>query len=636
MPYGYHGRILHVDLTHHLLQVETPPEEFYRTYMGGSALGMYYLLRDMPVGADALGPDNVLVFALSVLTGTPVHGASRATVTAKSPLTGTAGDSQGGGFWPAEMKFAGFDAVVVKGKSETPVYLWLHQGKAELRDARHLWGMDTADTWHTIRQELGDDKIEVTCIGPAGENLSCVAAIINMANRAHGRNGLGAVMGSKGLKAIAVRGKMRPQVIDRKGMLDLSHWGRDHIESDFERSFGKYGTAGVVSPQHHAGGLPTRNWNSGSFEHHAAIDGRLLYKTYLEERDTCYSCATKCKRVVKVDESEYGSVKPVFGGPEYESLATLGSYVGVGEMEAVLKANELCNRYGLDSISAGATVAWAMESYENGLLPAQYTEGLDLRFGNGHALLYALEAIALRRGPLGELLSDGSEQAARRLANGSDQFLITVKGQEAPAHMPQVKRSLALLYAVNPFGADHMSAGHDPDYTPDSYKAERLEPLGLTQPLDVLVLNREKVEWMYRTQLFYSLMDTLNLCMFDWGPGWQLYGTTQVLDYVEAVTGWDVTIDELMAVGERRLNMMRQFNAREGIDRAADRLPKRLYKMLEDGVSAGLQVGVAEVETAKDVYYAMAGWDIATGTPLPATLERLGLGWTVVPTPAPV
>ena len=337
--------------------------------------------------------------------------------------------------------------------------------------------------------------------------------------------------------------------------------------------------------------------------------------------------------MVKVEDSEYGSVQPVFGGPEYESLATLGSYVGVGEMEAVLKANELCNRYGLDSISAGATVAWAMETYENGLLPAKYTEGVDLRFGNGHALLYALEAIALRRGPLGELLADGSEQAARRLANGSDQFLITVKGQEAPAHMPQVKRSLALLYAVNPFGADHMSAGHDPDYTPDSYKAERLEPLGLTHPQDVLVLNQEKVEWMYRTQLFYSLMDSLNLCMFDWGPGWQLYGTTQVLDYVEAVTGWAVTIDELMAVGERRLNMMRQFNAREGIDRAADKLPKRLLKMLEDGVSAGLQVDPAELEAAKDAYYAMAGWDVATGTPLPATLERLGLGWTMAPTP---
>ena len=292
MPFGYHGRILHVDLTTRQLEVATPPDSLYRQHLRGSALGMYYRLKHTPPDADPLGPENTLVFSVSPLTGTPVHGQSRACVTAKSPLTGGAGDSQAGVFWPAELKFAGYDAVVFTGRSPLPVYLWLHDGKAELRDAAHLWGKDTAETWTLIKQELGDDKLEVACIGPAGENLSRVAAIMNMANRAQGRNGLGAVRGSKGLKAIACHGKMRPEVFDRQRVLDITHWGRDKIASDFDKGFGKYGTAGIVSSQHHAGGLPTRNWTSGVFDQPAEIDGPKLYDTDLEQRDTRHSCAT--------------------------------------------------------------------------------------------------------------------------------------------------------------------------------------------------------------------------------------------------------------------------------------------------------------------------------------------------------
>nr|MBA3532344.1 aldehyde ferredoxin oxidoreductase [Ardenticatenales bacterium] len=481
MPYGYHGKVLHVNLTSGTLEIETPPDAFYRTYMGGSALAMWYLLNEMPPGAEPLGPDNVLVFALSVLTGTPVHGQSRATAAAKSPLTGAVGDSQAGGFWPAEMKFAGFDAVVVKGASEHPVYLWLHEGKAELRDASHLWGTDSAECWDAIRAELDDLKIEVSCIGQAGEKLSRMAAIMNMANRAHGRTGMGAVMGSKKLKAIAVRGKMRPEMADRDTVTALSRWGRDKIKEKFDEDFGKYGTSGIVSSQNFNGGLPTHNYASGVFTDYRSISGKLMYETIQTERDTCYACATKCKRVVAVEASEYGSVDPRFGGPEYETIATFGSYCDVGSIVAVAKANEMCNRYGLDTISAGATISWAMEAYENGLLPQADEAGIALRFGDGQAMLQALEAMALRRGPLGDLLAEGSEQAARLLNNGSDAFLLTVKGQEAPAHMPQVKRSLGLIYAVNPFGADHESSAHDTAYTPGWGKKQqyRLGQLGL-------------------------------------------------------------------------------------------------------------------------------------------------------------
>lgn len=627
MPYGYHGKILHADLTAGTLEIESPPESFYRTYMGGSALATYYLLRDMPPGTDPLGPDNVLVFALSVLTGTPVHGQSRASVAAKSPLTGAVGDSQAGGFWPAEMKFAGFDAIVVRGQSAAPVYLWLHEGQAELRDATALWGSDTLQCWEAIKEEVGDAKVEVACIGPAGENLVRMAAIINMANRAHGRTGMGAVMGSKKLKAIAVRGSQRPEMAARDAVLALARDGRDQVKKSFDEGFGKYGTSGIVGSQNFNGGLPTHNYNSGVFTGYKAISGKRMYETILTERDTCYACATKCKRVVEVTESEYGTVSPAFGGPEYETIATFGSYCDVDSQEAVAKANELCNRWGLDTISAGATIAWAMEASEAGLLPQAAADGVTLRFGDGHAMLAVLEAMTFRRGALGDLLAEGSARAAATLANGSDAFLITVKGQEAPAHMPQVKRSLGLIYAVNPFGADHQSSSHDTGYTPGwgNKQRSRLGLLGLSTPQEATVLNAEKVEFALKTQYFFSLMDTLGLCQFDWGPTWELYGPERLAEYVNGVTGWETTLEELMEVGERRLVMLRVFNAREGIGREADRLPKRLHQRLTEGASDGLEVTEAEIESAKDSYYTLAGWDVATGAPLPATLTRLGL-----------
>ncbi len=627
MPYGYHGRILHVNLTDGTIEVEQPDESFYRTYMGGSALGLWYLLREVPPGTDPLGPQNLLVFSLSVVTGAPVHGQSRATANARSPLTGGAGDSQAGGFWPAECKFAGFDAIVIRGQAPKPVYLWLHDGQAELRDATHLWGRDTGETMKAIRHELGDRRIEVTAIGPAGEHLVRFAAIMNMANRAHGRTGMGAVMGAKKLKAIAVRGRQRPTLYDRDRVLELARWGRDHVDKTIG-ALAKYGTSVVLKAQNYVGGLPTRNYATGVFEHAKAISGQTMYHTILVGRDTCYACATKCKRVVEVTDGPY-RVDRTYGGPEYETLATFGAYCCVGDLEAIAKANELCNRYGLDTISAGATIAWAMEAFEAGALTLADTDGLELRFGNADAMLAALEALAHRRGTLGNLLAEGSERAARAVGRGSEEFLITVKGQEAPAHMPQIKRSLGLIYAVNPFGADHQSSEHDTSYQPGSSKREleRLAMLGLTSPQDLDTLNREKVEFALKTQYFYSALDTLGLCQFDWGPAWQLYGPEHLADFVHAVTGWDVTLDELMTVGARRLNMLRAFNAREGIGRDADKLTKRLHKQLTEGPSEGLQITPEELERAKDIYYELAGWDVGTGYPTPETLARLGLAW---------
>lgn len=621
MPYGYNGKILHIDLTSGSLSVEEPPEAFYRKYMGGQGLGLYYILKEMPAGADPLGPENVLAITLSVVTGAPVSGQSRVMANAKSPLTGAIGDAQAGGFWPAEAKAAGFDAFIIKGQAEKPVYLWVHDGQAELRDAAHLWGRVTGEAQAAIRQELGDPKIEVMQIGPAGEQLVRYAAIINMANRANGRTGLGAVMGSKNLKAIAVRGKKRPALADPKALAEIARWGvKNFPESNIYR-LGQHGTANVTASQNQSGTLPTRNWASGAFEGYQALDGPTMSETILKGRDTCYACVVRCKRVVEITEGPY-RVDPLYGGPEYETLATFGSYCGVSDLAAVARANQLCNMYGLDTITAGAIIAWLMDCFEQGVLTAEDTNGLELRFGDAEAMVRMTEMIAKREG-LGDLLAEGMTQAAARFGPEAEALTVAVKGSPLPAHAPQVKRSLALIYAVNPYGADHKSSEQDPSYK--GY-ADRMAELGLLDPQPSMVLNLEKVRFAVYTQQLYNLLNTIGVCHFMWGPSWQLYDLGQLVDMVRAVTGWNVSLWELMKVGERSLNMMRAFNAREGFTCAEDKLPPKLFRPFTGGSSDGLAVTKEEMAAALPIYYAMCGWD-TEGRPTRARLEELGLAW---------
>jgi aldehyde:ferredoxin oxidoreductase len=629
---GFTGKILHVNLTMGQISIEQPPEEFYRTYWGGSAMGTYYLLKNTPPGADALGPENTLSFMLSAATGVAISGQSRCTATAKSPISGLIGDSQAGGFWPAELKFAGFDGIVFTGRSPSPVYLWVHHGEAELRDASHLWGKITGEVQALIQEELGDRKIEVAQIGPAGERLVCLAAIMNMSNRAHGRTGMGAVMGSKNLKAIAVRGHRKVEVADQKTIARLAR-ALTKAVPDFPdmKSLQDYGTANVMMYQDTTGGLPTRNYTSGTFELAEALSGETMTDTILLHSDTCYACTVRCKRVVET-EYETGKVDPFYGGPEYETLSTLGSYCGIGDMHAVSLANQICNQTGLDTISTGATIAFAMDCFEHGILTPEETGGIELRFGNVDAMLEILEQIVGREG-LGDLLSNGSAYAAGQIGRGAEDLVVAVKGTELPAHMPQVKRSLALVYAVNPFGADHQSSEHDPGYAPGAthVSLERMADIGLTSPQEDRVMNREKAKLALYTQWNYSFMDTADLCQFVWGPSWQLGGTAEMAELMTAVTGWEITIADVQRIGERRLNLMRAFNAREGAGRDRDTLPRRLFdEPLKGGVSAGLFIPRAELEAALDDYYDLAGWDVATGMPARAKLEELGLDWVAL------
>jgi aldehyde:ferredoxin oxidoreductase len=388
---------------------------------------------------------------------------------------------------------------------------------------------------------------------------------------------------------------------------------------------GVNGTADVLAFQNETGTLPTRNWASGSFEGYEALSGDTMSDTILKERDTCYACVVRCKRVVETEWQGH-KVEPLYGGPEYETLATLGSYCGVDDLAAVAYANQLCNMYGMDTISCGASVAFAMDCYERGLLTLAETGGLELTFGNAEAMVRLTEQIARREG-LGDLLAEGSVRAAQRIGRGAEELVVAVKGSDLPAHMPEVKRSLGLIYAVNPFGADHQSSEHDPAYEGDyETYAERMASLGLLDPQPAFSLTPEKIKFALYTEQFYSLLDSVNVCQFVYGPSWHLYSPNQLVEMVRAVTGWDLSLWEMMKVGERRLNMMRAFNTRHGLDRDDDVLPPKLAQPRVGGASDGVAIDFAELEQAKDSYYSMCGWS-REGVPTRARLEELSLGW---------
>lgn len=622
------AKILDVDLDSGAINKRTIPGEIYRLYPGGSALGLYLILQEMKAGVDPLSPDNMLVMAVSPLNGLPISGLNRLAITTKSPLTGAIGDSQAGGYFPVELKANGWDAVVFRGRARHPVYLYIRGEKAELRDARGIWGRVTGEAEQAIRDDLKASDLYIAQIGPAGENMVKYAAIINMCNRANGRNGTGAVMGSKNLKAVVVKKGSKPKPFDREKFKELAGDAKNRIAGNSAvKSLAEHGTDSILESLNVEGFLITKNWQSGWFPEGAEqISGTTMTETILKKRETCYACAVRCKRVVEVP----GEVDPLYGGPEYETCAALGSYCGIGNLEAIARANQFCNMYGLDTISCGATISFAMECFEKGLIGKEDTDGLELRFGNEEVLVPLIKKIATRQG-FGDLLAEGSAEAARRIGNGAEAYSIAVKGQELPAHMPQQKPSLGLIYAVNSFGADHQSSAHDPILTahPKSRIRKYLHQIGIWKGYrpDQLVIDAEKVRFAFNSQCFYSLADTLCLCQFVWGPTWQMYGPSELVDLCRYGLDWETSLYELMLVGERRINMMRYFNAREGFSRKDDQLPRRLFEPLPDGPSKGIAMNKEEVAAALDLYYKFAGWDPATGNPTEAALKRLSLDW---------
>jgi aldehyde:ferredoxin oxidoreductase len=583
----------------------------------------------MGPGVDPLGPDNVLVFTTSVINGLSLSGTNRYTAAAKSPLTGGYCESEAGGWWGPELRAAGWDGLVIRGRSETPVYLWIRDDRVEFRDAARYWGQLSGEVQDGIEQELGDRRIRVLQTGIAGERGVRFAALVNQLKHFHGRGGLGAVMGAKRLKAIAVRGTRPPVPVDKEGAKRALVWFREHYDRAKDR-FHQLGSSSAVLMLEAAGILPTRNFRDGSFEGARAISGQTMRDTILVDRGTCYACAVACKREVAVEEL---GVTPKYGGPEYETLAASGSLCGVSDLKALALVNQLYAQYVLDSISTGAVIAFAMECYEHGILTPEMTGGLELRWGNAEAVIQLVHLIGRREG-IGRLLGEGVRRAAAVLGRGAERFALHVKGQELPMHEPRGKKGLSLAYALSPTGADHMEAPHDPLYAGFHPQGHPLGVLGLIEPLDPLVLDARKVRAFFETQKVWSAYNSVGMCDFV-GTPLNALELEPLVDYINAVTGWNMSLYELLKVGERNNTLARLFNCREGFTPDDDVLPERLHQGLGNGPLAGQRIDPQEFLAARRLYYEMAGWDPETGRPTVAKLAELGLDDVALAVAAP-
>ena len=624
MIYGTTAKILRVDLTNDLIEVEELSEDFYRLYPGGKAIAGYILLNEMPPHTDPFAPENVLVIANGLLTGAPVSTATRYVVSARSPLTMGYGESEAGGFWGPELKMAGYEAIVIKGRSPEPVYLWIQEGEAEIRPAGHLWGRLTAEVQEAIRAELSDDKIRVLQIGPAGENLVRFAGITNDLRHFNGRNGMGAIMGSKNLRAVAVRGRRRYQTLahDPDTLMKLGRkLAKGVRESPQSWDLQERGTPGIVEPLNISGILPTRNFRQGSFENVDEIKWEAYEKELLTARRSCYACAVRCKREVAVDGQT-----SVYGGPEYETIASFGPNCGVSDLQVIAKANEICNAYMLDSISTGATIAFAMECFEHGLIGLDDTDGLDLRFGNAKAMLTMIDWIARRKG-LGNILAEGVMRAAENIGGDAHFFALHVKGQELPMHDPRGKYNVGIGYAISEIGADHLVVAHDPMLAnPDSVPFKNARPLGITVAQPARSLSDEKMKHFYILEKLTSLEKVIGYCFFGPAPRSHIQIDEMLLS-INAATGWNLSVEDALLIGERATNMARIFNTREGFSRKDDVLPGRLFQGLENGALQGEAIPREEFEQALTVLYGLKGWDPETGNPTREGLDALSLDW---------
>ena len=623
MTASFHNKILRVNLTDGTTRVEEPGAVYFRRYLGGWNIIADVLLKEVPAGADPLGPENKLVFAPGVLTGLAVSGVSRNAVGAKSPLTGGFGAAEVGGNWGAQLKRAGFDALIVEGAAEKPVYLWIKDGAVEIRDATHLWGQPTKETQAAIREELGDRRAEVAMIGPGGEKLVRYACIMNGTKDAAGRTGLGAVMGSKNLKAIAVRGTQALEGADPETLRTLARGMAEAINSGAKGgTLHKYGTGVGVESGVLSGNLPIRNFRDGEFPGAINLSAEVFMERIGIGMDGCFACAMRCKKIVKAEAPFV--LDPDYGGPEYESFGALGSCCGVDDIVAVAKATELCNAYSLDTIGCGVTIAFAMECFENGLLTLEDTGGIDLRFGNGDALVQMVELIGKREG-IGNLLAEGSRRMAEKIGGNSLPYAMQVKGQEYPMHEPRFKRGLAIAYAVSPTGADHCHALHDVGTVnagPDGFLAnEGLRALGLLEPIPLEDIGPAKVRATLYNMVRSVAGNCACLCLFiPWS-------TDEQVRLLRAATGWDMSVHELYKVGERALTLARLFNAREGFGPEDDRLASRSYGPTTSGALAEGGIDPAALEAAMHTYYGMIGWDRETGVPTREKLEELDVAW---------
>lgn len=609
MTYGYAGKTLWIDLREKKIKLNELDDELTRKYFGGTGIATKILYDSTTPTTDPLGPDNHLIFMTGPFTGTKVPLSGRHHVVARSPLTNIYGESDVGGEWGAQLKKAGYDGIVLFNASDKPIYIWVSDRVVEFRDASSLWGMDTYECDEAIKRET-DSKASISCIGPAGERLVRISAIMSEGKdgRAAGRCGLGAVMGSKKLKAIAVRGDKDLPVADPEDLdKSIKEFGPLLVKRGSR--FRDYGTSGGMPVIEQLGDLPVKNWVLGSFTKGAEeLSGQKTAETVLSGRYYCYSCILGCGRVVKVEDGEYAPVDG--GGPEYESVAMLGANLLVDNLKAVCKANELCNRYGLDVISTGAVIAFAMEAYERGLI-SKDEAGMEIRWGDPNAVITLVNMIGRREG-LGWLLGEGVKRAAESLGRFALEFALHVKGLELPAHDPRAHNSVGLGYATSSRGACHNQAC--------SHIYERicvLPELGYPEVQDRFAI-KGKGEFVAKLQDYMALFDSLKLCKF------LVVGNVQpshIRRWLKDVTGWDLSLEELMEVGERITNLKRLYNVRLGLSRIHDTLPPRILTQRKGG---GAGRNLPPLNEMLNEYYEYRGWD-EFGIPTYTKLKKLGL-----------
>ncbi|MFX1496345.1 MAG: aldehyde ferredoxin oxidoreductase family protein [Promethearchaeota archaeon] len=615
MEFGYSGNILRVNLSTNKISIEHPEELFYRKYIGGEGFVAYFLLKETQKGLNPLSDKNKLIFATGPLTGTNIPGTGRNSIGAKSPLTGAIGVSEVGGYWGAELKHAGYDVIIIEGKAHEPKYLWIHDKEVQIKPAGHLWGKVTGDTQKLILKELEDKYIRVASIGKAGENLVRYACIINDYRNAAGRSGMGAVMGSKNLKAIAIRGSNKPRVNNKEKIKQILKDSYD-IFKGYSQYFA-FGTGGNRMEEFAlSGNLPTRNFRDGKFKDAKLLDPAIFSEKINLKRETCYACPIRCKKVVSINSPN--QIDPTYGGPEYETIAAFGSNCGINDPLAICKANELCNKYSLDTISAGVSISFAMECYENGIFTKEDTNGLKLNFGNVQSMLKLLEMIGNREG-LGDLLAKGVKKAAEKIGNGAHRFAIHVKGQEVPMHEPRLKHGLGIGYALSPTGAEHMKNFHDTGLT----NQDRMQGFATFSIFDALPLDdlsSKKIKTLIYLTNWRAVENSLLFCFF------MPFSINQEAELVKAVTNWDVSTWELMKLGERINIMERMFNIREGFNRNDDWLPTRFFKPHTSGALKEISIDPKKFENARNIYYNIMGWN-QDGIPTRIKLNELDIEW---------
>ncbi len=604
---GYAGKLLRINLTNAKVTTEELREDIARNFLGGRGLGAKYLFDEVPGGVDPLGEDNKLYFLSGPLAGTLSQASSRWMVVTKSPLTGTVIRSTAGTDFGNELKAAGLDAVVIEGKAEKPTIIVIHDKKVLLREASHLWGKEivTATLQAVIRKELGDEKIQTACIGPSGENGTLFAAILN-GRRSASRGGVGAVMGAKNLKAIAVRGTGRVGVADKQKLNEITkEIVSKTVPTEMFKGFSHLGTSGITALMHEMGMHPVKNFQIGQLDDFSGLTPDKLDEIFVKD-EGCYRCFINCGSVVQIKQGIYKG-DPVVG-PEYETMWSFGANICSADLGFVVAANKLCDDYGVDTISAGVSVAFAMELYERGIFTQGDLDGLDLTWGNHHAAYKLLQKIVKRQG-IGELLSLGTKRAAEKIGKGAAYCAMQVKGLEMPAYEPRGAKGHGLNIATSNIGASHMTGYSMPEIFGIPEQVDRFS----TEGKGALVKSIQDMTAAY---------DSILLCGFPASFYWMTPDHYAKLMY--AATGLDEYADEkyILLAGERIYNIERAFNVREGFDRKDDFLPERFIK--EPMPTGPCKGQVYEMDTLLDDYYRARGWN-SNGIPTKGKMKELGL-----------